>query len=111
MAQGEPGASVVVTKKKLIIELKHVFGGIKGMRPILMHGEMRHGLVGEEGRRSIQFIETRNTERPIKLLKEQQDARVRRLFFFFAFMDEAIIPCELAIRQIQGSDIALPDTL
>ena len=61
MAQSEPGAGVVIAKKKLIVELKHVFRRIESTRSVLMHGEMRHGLVGEEGRRPGQSFETGNT--------------------------------------------------
>src|SRR5947209_14957788 len=111
MPQGDRRARVVVAKNKLIVELQHIFGRIEGPRLILMHGEMRHRLVGKKSGCSLQFMETRNTQRPIKLLKEQQNARVSGVVLFFYFMQEALIPCELAIGQIKRSRVAIVDAL
>ena len=53
MPQGEVRAGVVVTKEKLIVQLKNIFRRIKRARRVLMHREMRHGLVGKEVWRAI----------------------------------------------------------
>jgi hypothetical protein len=60
MAQSEAGSGISIAPRELIVELQYIPGWIERTRRVLMHGQVRHGLVCKEGGSAIEAGKTRD---------------------------------------------------
>jgi len=102
MTQHQRGVCVAIGKNKLIVQLQDVPGRIEGARAILMHGEMRHGLICKKGRLPCQLQKARNALRPVELAKQQQSPGIDRALLLSRSAHKAVVARELTIREVKG---------
>ena len=69
MTQYQRRAGITIREYELVIQLKNIFRGVKWPGPVLVHGQMGHGLVGKEFRIALQFQKSPDAGRPVQFLK------------------------------------------